>query len=247
MRRILLIVIGLLAALIGAALLSNAVDQARDDAAAGPGSVQVLVVQERIPRLTAVEDLGAAVALVSLPESAVVPGAVSDLETIRTGFVTTAALLPGEQVLADRFSAPQTVERLEVPEGLQEVTLAVPSWRALGGSVVVGDRVGVLGSFEDINGGAPVTDFVLHRVLVTAVQFSSNDVAQVEQDVNDTSEIPVALQGTVLVTFALSSQDANALVFAEEFGSVWLTRQDEAAEVGSEQPVTLESVFAGAQ
>lgn len=246
MKRVLLVLTGLFAAVIGAALLSNAVDQAREDAASGPGSVEVLIVRDVIPRLTPVEELGASVSLVRVPESALVPGALATLDDVRDGFVTTTELLPGEQVLGARFSAPQTVERLEVPEGLQEVTLAVPSSRALGGSLVVGDRVGVVGSFSGDLGGVTVTDFVLHRVLVTAVQFSTNDAQQVQSGVDGGGEVPIALQGTVLVTLAVSAQDANSLVFTEEFGSVWLTREDEAAEVGSEEPVTLERVFGGA-
>lgn len=226
-------------------MLSNSVQEARDEAASGPGSVEVLVVQRKVDRLTPVADVEAYVALSRIPESALVPGALTSLDDIRSGFVTTAELLPGEQLLADRFAAPQTAERLEVPEGLQEVTVAVPSARALGGSVVVGDRVGVLGSFTAQGDAPAVTDFVLHRALVTAVQYSSDDIAQVT-DGTEGNDVPLAPQGTLLITFALSSQEANALVFTDQFGAISLTRQDETTETGDEQAITLESVFAGA-
>jgi pilus assembly protein CpaB len=248
MKRAVIVIIGLLVAVIGAAMLAGAVEQARDEAASGPGTVEVLVVRERVPRLTPVDDLGSAVALVSVPDTALVPGAITSLDAVTSGYVTTAELLPGEQVLADRFAAPQTVERLEVPEGLQEVTLAIASSRALGGTVVVGDRVGVVGSFSgQASGAVSVTDFILHRVLVTAVQYSSGDVAQVQQGVNGSPDVPVALQGALLITLAVSAQDAASLIYTDQFGSIALTREDEAAEFGSEQPVTLDSVFAGAR
>jgi pilus assembly protein CpaB len=246
-KRAVIVMLGLLVAVVGAAMLSSSVEQARKDAALGPGNVEVLVVRERIPRLTPADGLGAAVALVSVPDTALVPGAITSLDSLPAGFVTTAELLPGEQVLAGRFAAPQTVERLDVPEGLQEVTLAIASSRALGGTVVVGDRVGIVGSFSGQGGSTSVTDFVLHRVLVSAVQYSSGDADQVQQGVSGDPAVPVALQGALLVTFAVSAQEAAALVFTDQFGAISLTREDEAAEVGSEQPVTFDSVFAGAR
>lgn len=246
MKRALLVLLGLFVAVVGAALLAGSVDEARQEAASAIPNVEVLVVRTAVPRLSPLEDVAAAVALVPIPETAVVPGALTTLDGIDADHVTTADLLPGEQVLAARFSAPQTVERLEVPDGLQEVTLAIPSSRALGGSIVVGEEVGVVGSFANEAAGGSVTDFVLNRALVTAVQFSGDDVAQVEQDATNGGGVPVALEGTVLVTFALSGDDASALVFTAEFGSIWLTRQGEAADVGGGGSVSLDSVFSGA-
>jgi pilus assembly protein CpaB len=125
-----------------------------------------------------------------------------------------------------------------VPEGLQEVTVSLPAPRILGGNVVAGDTVGVVASLvvktED-GKDIPSTTFILHKVLVTSIQFSNADATAIEQSIgvtqNSVNRYPAE---SVLVTLAVSATDAARIVYTAEFGTMWLTLEGPSAAVGDE-------------
>jgi pilus assembly protein CpaB len=265
MRKILLIVIGLMIAGLGTVLLVSAVDEARDRAGVEPAKVEVLVVRTLVPRLTAVEEVRAAVEARFVAADAVVPGSLRSLDDLDPSLVTNTELLPGEQVLAARFIDPRAAQRQSIPAGLQEVTISLDADRVLGGSVIAGDLVGVVTSlrFEapaDPRDNPPpgleltfrcgatsvcLTDFVLNQVLVTSVQYTRSDVGDIEASAARTdASVTGAPQGKVFVTLAVNSEQATALVYGLEFGSLWLTRQNADTAVGTERPITLDRLFA---
>ena len=80
------------------------------------------------------------------------------------------------------------LSRASVPAGLQELTVSLDPTRAVGGSLRVGDTVGVVLSFEpfDLPGSEDqspnTTHLTFHKVLVTAVQFAEGDGASTTDD-----------------------------------------------------------------
>jgi pilus assembly protein CpaB len=264
MRKSLLIAIGVVAALLGTILLASSVDDARRKASEGPEKTEVLVVRTRIARLTPISEVRALVESRLVDPSSVVPGALRSLDVLDQDLVTAADLLPGEQILEARFTNPRAVERLSIPLGLQEITIALDAARVLGGSLVVGDFVGIVSSIEvdipaDTTAQPPtsfgltfrcastsvcVTDFLLNQVLVTSVQYSKADVTDIEAAAASTeSNVEGAPQGVVFVTLAVNSEQAAAIVFAQEFGNLWLTRQNQDTTSGDERPITLDRLF----
>ena len=239
MRRTLGILAGVLAAVIGTLVLMSVVENSAEDAGTeAPQLGSVLVVKSVIPRQTSVDQIAPVVELTQIPVDLIAPGAVSSLDDIQAGLVTATELLPGEQLLIERFVDPRVQSRLVVPEGLQEITISLPAPRILGGSLVAGDTVGVVASFvvktEDSK-DLPSTTFILHKVLVTAVQFSNADATAIEQSIgitqNSVNRYPAE---SVLVTLAVSATDAARIVYTAEFGTMWLTLEGPNAAVGNE-------------
>jgi pilus assembly protein CpaB len=267
MRKVLLIGLGAMAAILGTILLAATVDDARRQAAEGPAKTEVLVVTSRVSRLTPVSEIRQLVELRLVDPDSVVTGALRSLDVLDQSLVTSTDLLPGEQVLEARFTNPRAVERLTIPPGLQEVTISLDPTRVLGGSLVVGDLVGILTSLEvdtpnDPNAQPPsslaltfrcgsssvcVTDFLLNQVLVTSVQFNRSDVTEIQATADSSgtgTQVASAPQNAIFVTLAVSSEEAAAIVFANEFGRLWLTRQDADTNVGDQRPMTLDRLFA---
>ncbi len=256
-KRVAGVVAGLIIAGIGTAVLMGYVDQAREKAIAEEAMSSVYVLAGDVARGTPVPDVVGEVQLVDVPARLVMPGAVTDLALLDDGLVAATDLLAGEQLTASRFTDPRLVSRVPVPKGLQEVTLSLDAQRALGGSLLVGDTVGIVASFEgevDAETGArspSVSGVVLHKILVTGVQFTNSDVDAVEVNLNaDDGTITRAPTDRVLVTLAVDSASAAKLVFASEFGRVWLTLEGPEAEiVGDTGPTTLfgagNSLFGG--
>lgn len=256
MRRFLGILAGLVAALIGTLILMSVVERSssKEDEDA-PQLASVLVVRALIPRQTQVGLVVPNVELVQIPVDLVAPGALSSLDGIQPGLVTSTELLPGEQLIIDRFVDPRVQTRIAVPEGLQEVTISLPTPQAAGGSLVAGDLVGVVASFSlpstdettatdgagDVQGSA--TTFILHQVLITAVKFSPGDATAIEQGLGQRLDsVNRYTSDQVLITFAVSSVDAARIIFAGEYGRIWLTLEGPTATVGGEGVVQFDDL-----
>lgn len=246
MRRFLGIAAGVVAAVIGTIVLMSVVEDRANDANKEPELGSVLVVKKLIPRQTSVELISSSLEVTQIPIDLIAPGAVASLDQIQSGLVTATELLPGEQLLIERFVDPRVQDRLVVPEGLQEVTISLPVPRVLGGELIAGDTVGVIASFtvtvddEDV----PSTAFILHKVLVTSVQFSNNDATAIEQSLGvtqyDVNRYPT---DSILVTLAVSSEDAARIVYASEFGTMWLTLEGSKASVGNDGVTIITDVI----
>ena len=204
-------------AVIGTFLLVGYVSSAEARATKGEKLVPVLVVSEPIRAGTDVDDVEGAVAIEQVPSKVRADGAVDSLDGLEDldGMVTAVALVPGEQVLADRFVEPAVQARGNVPEGLYEVTLSLEPQRALGGRIEPGQKVGVVASFQEADKGA--TKLLLDSILVTGVQAEEPPADEEDEEVGSVPE------GSLLVTLAVSARDLEQVVGASEHGTVWLS------------------------
>lgn len=234
MRRVIAAVAAIVLAIVGAILLTNYVRNADQRAMQGLEPTQVLVVSSTIPEGTAAEALTDFVEVNTIPASALVPGAISDLAEV-AGRVTTSDLQPGEQVIMGRFADPESVAdptRVAPPDGYQEVTIQLDAQRVLGGTLKAGDRVGIIlsATIADLNGetDVEVTSNILDQVLVTRV--ARTEAATTE----DGQPAPQSLY----VTFGVPTQEAERIVFGMEHASVWLTLQPEGQPAGTSEVVT---------
>lgn len=159
--------------------------------------------------------------------------------------------------------------QVELPEGaedLHQVTVPLSNARALGGNITAGDTVGVFMSFDieaqdgvvlNSDGSVTVqpstsgdesstessdlnistTHLTLHKVIVARVEGGyvapPVDADEDEQDAEQPAE------DTINVTLALEAPDAEKLVFAMEFGNVWLSREPETASEEGTMPVVV--------
>lgn len=254
-RRLLAVVAALLSAGVGAALLLGYVSGADRRAMAGMQTQTVLVLTQPVPEGTSADDLAELVETKTLPRVAVAPGAVTDLAEL-SGRVATAALEPGEQLMAARFADPAALaeaDKIQVPRGMHEFTVRLEAQRVLGGQLAAGDTVGVFVSVDRKDN--PRTHLVLPQALVTAVvgglapagtQPAAPDKAAPEDaDAGETAADPAADlvgSGIVEVRLATTAADAEKVVFGAEHGTLWLSLAKDANSNGI-RVVTERSVY----
>ncbi len=193
----------------------------------------MLVADRPIPEGTPAEELDLLVRTELLPEKAALDGRVTDLAQL-AGQVAAVDLLPGEQLLTDRFELPDEGDApgvVAVPAGLQEVSVLLEPQRAVGGRLAAGDTVGVMVSMI-YQGGTVKTHAVLHEVLVTQVQGAPSpvDADGAEGAAETASSGGAAPTQSLMITLAVTAPQAEAVVFGMEHGTVWLTLEPEDAD-----------------
>ena len=227
-RRVLVALAAVLLAVVGSLVLVSYVRTAEARAAAGEVQVPVLVVAASVPEGTDAALVANSVTSVDVPARLAAPDRVTDLAALAEldGQVTTAVLLPGEQVQLGRFADPAALlppGTVTVPAGMQEVAVTLEPQRAVAGALAAGDRVGVFVS-EGAAGpnGLPVTRQVLDQVLVTRVEDQVTDAGTDSNGAIAAVETPAT---ALTVTVAVTPQQAPFLVQGMEVGTVWLSLQ----------------------
>jgi pilus assembly protein CpaB len=245
MRRLLAAFAALLLLVVGSVVLLAYVHGADARALAGVRTVDVLVAHQLIPEGTSGDKLASLVRTEVVPAKTAVTGRVTDLASL-TGRVATVDILPGEQLLAGRFSRPDDLQApgtVDVPAGLQEVSVLLEPQRAVGGRLAAGDTVGVVISQTD-QSGIPATHAVLHKILVTQVQGAPTPVdPAAEQDPATASSGTAAPSASLMVTLAVSAAQAEAVVFGIEHGTLWLSLEPDGAQTGGTDVVTPATIY----
>ncbi|WP_028275021.1 RcpC/CpaB family pilus assembly protein [Arthrobacter sp. I3] len=229
----------LLVAIIGTVLLATYVQNADKRALASTETENIYIVQKSIPAGASAEAIAGSVTKKAVPKLAIAENNVTDLASLGSK-VSAVALMPGEQLLSSRMVEQNAFlgpARVQVPSGLQEITLKLPIERVAGGMLKAGDTVGVFLSLEDTGGQAggkvSKTQLSFHKVLVTAAQFSdgaatqtgTSDTASGTSQVSSTSSSKSQGDGNYLITMARNSADAERIVFAAEFGKIYLSKE----------------------
>ncbi|MBG6182286.1 pilus assembly protein CpaB [Arthrobacter sp. CAN_A214] len=228
-------------ALVGAVLVFAYAQAAEARAVSGLEPKEVLVVQESVPEGTPVDQLASMVRSELLPTTAVAASALKNLDA-SGGMVTSVDLLPGEHLLAERLVTPETLssaENIAIPENFHEVSFQLEPQRVVGATIAAGDTVGLFVSKDPEDEGSPQsTQLIIHKVLVTGVQGAPlSPKAEVDGE-EVPSEAPPAPTGSLLVTVAVSEEQATRIVFAAEFARIWLSKEATTTEENS-APVTM--------
>jgi pilus assembly protein CpaB len=218
MRRVLVVALALVVAIVGGVVTFSYAAGADARAMAGMQPTSVLVVEEAIPAGTASEDVAELVTLAELPANAVVPGSMRSLDGL-AGLVTTTDLEPGEQLLTARFAPPDALGgAVEVPAGMHLISVQLEPRRIVGGDVEPGDRVAVFVSEGD-EPSPDATRLLMHSVLVVDV---AGGTAVVVDETTGT-ETEEAADSAVTVTVALDPVQSQQLVFSVEYELVYLS------------------------
>jgi pilus assembly protein CpaB len=236
-RRLVAASAAILLLVVGTAVLLAYVRAADARALAGVQTVPVLVADQVIPEGTSAEELTALVRTETLPRKAAVEGRVTDLDAL-SGLVATVDVQPGEQLLTSRFGEQDAAGRqgtVPVPPGLQEVSVLLEPQRAVGGRLAPGDTAGVVVSLSE------KTHTVLHEVLVTEVKGAPTPIQQ-DPLAADTAAASVPSQ-SLMVTFAVTAAQAEAVVFGMEHGTVWLTLENADADTGGTDVVDSSTIY----
>lgn len=85
------------------------------------------------------------------------------------------------------------------------------------------------------------THAILHGVLVTQVQGAPTPAAGDEaQTASAVSPVPT---GSLLVTLALTAEEAEGVVFGAEHGTLWLSRETDGADLDGTEVLTPDNVY----
>ncbi len=231
-RRLLAAVAAFVIAAVGAIVLVSYARSADARAQAGEQLVPVLVVGgSTVPAGTAAGEVAGAVRTEQVPARLAAPGSLTDLSAV-DGFVTTADLLPGEQLIQDRFTDPASLlpaGTVAAPVGTQEVSLTLQPQQAVDGALKAGDRVGVL---------------VLGKAAAGDPAPQSIDGVLVTRSTGGGSATP---NSQVTVTLALDGPQSAAVIAGMQQGTIWLSLQEIAGPATTPGTTVAATSSAGAQ
>lgn len=270
-RRITGILAALILAIIGTVALVGYVQSAKDKALADEALVDVYVVDKLVPKGAESETIKSSVSLEQIPARLEQPGALSDLDEVGANVAATD-LQPGDQLLAARL-VPKNQVSEDVKDKVQISTLLAPERAVGGSlekGDLVGvylsfdpftlDEAGQ--SAEETDPTTPpdstqaastegddekqspnMTRLEFQHVLVTNVQ-TTNAPTTTPDDTDKEGESVEQVTGSqYVVTLALTPEQSERLVFATEFGHVWLSNEPATVSDDGARLVTLGNVY----
>lgn len=232
-KQVIAIVAAAVLALLAVGALVVYANNADDRALEGTETVEVLQATVDIDVKTPVADLADKVELVKIPKSVQIPGALTSLEDLE-GKVTKVALVAGDQLSEAKFDDAKSVKGPSaLPDGMQELSVQIDGERFVGGAPVAGDRVGVFVSFV-LTSGEKLTGNPINQLLVLKVD---NGVLTGDEE----GEANGTTTGTI-VTVAVTQLQAEQIIHAKEFGTIWMTRQNDATDTSGGGTITFQDV-----
>lgn len=159
------------------------------------------------------EELGPGVSKQQVPANLVPSDAIENPEDI-AGKRLVRNVTKGEVLTATQFNN-NGVESLDIPEGTSALTLSLPYPQGVGDYIQPGAKANF---FVTVKG--QVAEGTLTQLLLSDIPVLANRRALPAQDV---AEGRVPDDGELLLTFAVTLEQAEKIVFAKENGSIWLT------------------------
>jgi pilus assembly protein CpaB len=195
-------------------------------AESGSTMTDVLVATQDIPRGVSANDLVSSgyVSTVKMPLRYVSSGAMSSMRGVLDR-VLAVPVSKGEVLTSARFQYPSEAGlAFSVPKGFVAVTIPVDDARGVAGLVKPGDRVALLATVSQKTGTDAQTRIIIAGARVLAVGQSTGTEAQpsASQSSSALGSQSNGNQSGKTVTLAVTSVDAEKVVFAAESGSAWL-------------------------
>jgi pilus assembly protein CpaB len=173
-----------------------------------------------------------------LPASAVPSDAVRSINAGLGALVTSASIAPGQLLLRPMLvTVAQTTSGMAIPAGMVAVTLQLCLTETVADSIQAGSQVAVFdtysssgtltaqpncsGPHQQQDAGQVHTRIVLPKVLVLSVGESTAAGQATSTAFTQTGSTPSS-QGTVMVTFAVSQDNAERLIQLSEAGLPYL-------------------------
>ncbi len=206
-------------------------DAVRREAEAGSRMTEVLVAKADIARgMSADEMLSAGlVERTQIPQRYVAQGAISSVRSVADRILA-VPVSQGEILTASRFQYPSEAGlAFSVPKDFVAVTVPVDEARGVAGLVKPGDRVALVATVGSKGNQGEMTRIMIPGARVLAVgrstgvesrsssSGSAGNVLAAETSTQNQNQSVAAN-----ITLALSSADAERVVFAVEGGRIWL-------------------------
>lgn len=228
--RVLATLVAIVLALVATASLVVYVNSADRRAIRDQQPVLVWVAAKRIPTGTSGVDAvnNDLIKQVELPRRSRAAGAITSESQLK-GRVAAVDIVPGEQLLVERWVGPEQVtgrRLLPIPAKHQAVAIELDLTRQVAGFVTPGDRVSMIVSMKRPPAGGPgdaveTSQFLVQNLQVLAV----GATAQANPSAQGGGRVAQGRgsQNLTAVTLAVRQQDVERVVFGAEHGSVYLS------------------------
>jgi pilus assembly protein CpaB len=221
-RRSVLLIVAVLIALIGTALIVLYVQGIDERATEGQELVEVLVATEALEAGESVSTAQEAGKFDTkeVRRTDVVDGALSSTSSI-SDLVATGPIYPGEQLIAKKFGTLGDTQSLVIPEDMMAVSIELTDFERVAGFVNPGNEVAVFAT--TLNGVALLpndterklgsyTRIVLPRSLVLGVGTTSVTARTTQGEDGETATEEVA---RTILTIAVTQEEAEKLIQAD--------------------------------
>jgi pilus assembly protein CpaB len=221
-RRSMLLIVAILIAALGTAMIVLYVRGIDDRATQGQELVEVLTataVIEAGETVSAAQEAGKFEAKQVRRED-MVAGALDSTENI-TELVALGTVYPGEQIISDRFGTLGSIENLVIPDDKMAVSIELTDFERVAGFVNPGSEVAIFGSAATPVRRLPdgteqtlsaVTRIILTRVPVIGVGTTSVTSTTITTDGGE--QVTEAVPRTI-ITVAVTQEEAEKLVLAD--------------------------------
>jgi pilus assembly protein CpaB len=238
-RRLALLIAAVLVAALGTALVFAYVKKADDRAIADQQPVSVLVAKAAVAPGTRVIDAANAGAFErkELPQSAVVPGALSSTDPVKDQVVLTT-IFPGQQLLTGMFGATAASNAsIAIPPGQIAASFSFGDPQRVAGFVQPGSNV-VIFLTSALNGGVSSTRVRMPKVTVIAVGPTTITPPA------DPAQANPEAQPRAMLTLALTQAQAEKIIFAQGNGTMYLGLLNDKSQIKPGPGITAKNVFA---
>ncbi|HEX2149729.1 MAG TPA: Flp pilus assembly protein CpaB [Actinomycetota bacterium] len=165
------------------------------------------------------EDLAGLVEKRPIPVALRPPGAITDPAQVK-GKTLVRSMGRGEVLTTVQFN--QTgAESLKIPNGQRALTLSLPAPQGVADYIQPGAKADIFVTFKGLPGVTNPVDATLTQLLLSNVTVLANRRALPAQALADGAPPPDG--GDILLTFAVTVEQAEKIVFAKENGALWLT------------------------
>lgn len=239
-RRTILLIVAVLVAATGTALVFLYVQGVKQAAAAEQEMVEVLAATAPIQvgeSMKAAQEAGK-VDLIRVPKGSAVDGALSSAESLQNK-VALGPIFPGEQIIPQKFGDPGNEQVLKLPKGKMAVSVQLSDPGRVAGFVKPGSEVTLFYSGTNADGDT-FTRTLLERIEIvgvghTTVLSLTKTTSEGEQT---TEQIP-----TAIITLAASQDEAERIAYAAGNGELVLGLLTEQSATDASEGVTMDNLF----
>lgn len=248
-RRSVLLIVAVIIAAVGAALVFLYVQGVDNRAIAGQERVEVLSATEVIAAGESVADAQAAgkLELASVPTDDLLDGALDSTETIKDKLALTA-IYPKEQIVAAKFGAAGTTQTITIPKKTMAISVQLDDPSRVAGFVTPGSSVAIFVSAEPeriLPDGStrPLPDFT--RLLLPKVQvIGVGDTTLLSTTKTDTTGEQTTEQiPKTLLTLSLTQAQAEKVIYGSKNGTLTFGLLNDESTVRPSSGVELTDLF----
>ncbi len=222
-RRSVLLIVAVVIAALGAAMVFLYVQGINDRAVADQTPVQVLAATDQIEAGETIEAAQSAgkLNLVEVPRANVLPGALTTTDAL-TGEIALTTIFKGEQILPGRFGTSGSQQSLSIPDGNIAISIQLDDPARVAGFVTPGSDVVIFttGVSDEAavsgDAGAPAADSGNVRVLLPTVEVIGVGTTTV---LNTTTTDPTGAEtveqiARTILTISVSQDQAERVIYA---------------------------------